>query len=79
MAVANIYVYCGEGGWSVQDVNRFSDSLSMARQWHSHDGIHLTSLNVLTNEDSDLFYSQCDVKKLGDTAVSYTHLRAHET
>tara|TARA_B100000519_G_scaffold199236_1_gene210087 strand:+ start:4819 stop:5718 length:900 start_codon:yes stop_codon:yes gene_type:complete len=67
MAVANIYVYCGEGGWSVQDVNRFSDSLSMARQWESHEGIHLTSLNVLTNEDSDLFYNQCTIKKLGET------------
>ena len=23
MAVANIYVYCGEGGWSVDDVNPY--------------------------------------------------------
>jgi len=65
MAVANIYVYCGEGGWSVQDVNRLSDSLSIARQWDSHDGIKLTSLTCLTNEDSDLFYNQVTVKKLG--------------
>ena len=38
MAVANISGFGGEGGWSVQDVNRFSDSLSMARQWESHEG-----------------------------------------
>ena len=64
MAVSNIYVYCGEGGWSVQDVNRFSDSVSIARQWDSHDGISLTSLTVLTEEDPSLFYKQAKVVKL---------------
>ena len=64
MAVANIYVYCGEGGWSVQDVNRFSDSCSIARQWQSHDGIELTELTVLTNEDPSLFYKQVKTEKI---------------
>ena len=58
MAVSNIVVYCGEGGWSVKDVNRFSDSLSRKRQWVSHEGIDLVSLHVLTNEDDSAFYRQ---------------------
>ena len=58
MAVSNIYVYCGEGGLSVSDVNRLSESLSTNRQWTSHDGVELTSLTVITNEDSSQFYDQ---------------------
>ena len=62
MAVANIYVYCGEGGFSVDDVNRLSDSLSVSRSWESHDGIKLSSLTVLTNEPEEKFYKQVKVK-----------------
>lgn len=62
MAVANIYVYCGEGGWSVDDVNRLSESISKRRSWESHEGISLCSLTVLTNESSDSFYRQVKVK-----------------
>ena len=58
MAVSNIVVYCGEGGWSVDEVNLFSDSLSRKRQWVSHEGIDLVSLHVLTNENDSLFYRQ---------------------
>ena len=58
MAVSNIYVYCGEGGLSVADVNRLSDSISKTRCWESHDGIDLTSLTVISNEDPSLFYTQ---------------------
>ena len=39
MAVASVVLYQGEGGWSVDDVNRLSDSFSKMRQWRSHDGI----------------------------------------
>ena len=62
MAVANIYVYCGEGGWSVDDVNRLSESISKRRSWESHEGISLCSLTALTNESSDSFYRQVKVK-----------------
>ena len=62
MAVANIYVYCGEGGLSVDDVNRLSDSISVSRSWESHDGIKLSSLTVLTNEPEEKFYKQVKVK-----------------
>ena len=62
MAVANIIVYCGEGGWSVKDVNRFSDTMSKNRQWESHDGIELAKLVCLTQEDESLFYNQVTVK-----------------
>ena len=62
MAVANIYVYCGEGGWSVEDVNRFADSVSKSRSWESHDGISLSSLTVLTNEPEDSFVTHVKVK-----------------
>tara|TARA_A100000164_G_C21887401_1_gene763494 strand:+ start:467 stop:1360 length:894 start_codon:yes stop_codon:yes gene_type:complete len=64
MAVSNIYIYCGEGGWSVDDVNRLTDSLSIARVWESHDGISLTSLTVLTEEDESLFYKQATISPL---------------
>ena len=64
MAVANIIIYCGEGGWSVKDVNRFSDSMSKNRQWASHDGVELTGLTCLTNEDESVFYNQVQVKPI---------------
>tara|TARA_Y100000996_G_scaffold374306_1_gene324376 strand:- start:118 stop:1011 length:894 start_codon:yes stop_codon:yes gene_type:complete len=56
MAVSNIYVYCGEGGLTVSDVNRLTDSLHKNRQWESHDGISLVSLTVITNEPDEVFY-----------------------
>ena len=31
MAVASVVLYQGEGGWSVEDVNRLSDSFSKMR------------------------------------------------
>ena len=56
MAVASVVLYQGEGGWSVEDVNRLSDSFSKMRQWRSHDGVDLTDLFVITESDPSLFY-----------------------
>ena len=64
MAVSNLYIYCGEGGTSVDGVNRLSDSLSKRRIWESHDGIELAELTVLTNEDPSLFYKEVTVQAL---------------
>ena len=63
MAVASVVLYQGEGGWSVDDVNRLSDSFSKMRQWRSHDGIDLTDLFVITESDPSLFYRQVKVRK----------------
>ena len=58
MAVANLYVYCGEGGISVNQTNLLLDSLSKKRSWHSHDGIELMDLAVITNEPVSSFREQ---------------------
>lgn len=63
MAVASIFVYCGEGGYSIDDVNRLSDSLSKNRQWVSHDGIRLCDLYCVTNKLPGLFYDQVKILK----------------
>ena len=63
MAVASVVLYQGEGGWSVEDVNRLSDSFSKMRQWRSHDGVDLTDLFVITESDPSLFYRQVKVHK----------------
>lgn len=55
MAVANFYVYCGEGGITVEQTNLFLDSLSKKRAWTSHDGIELMDLTVITNEPESSF------------------------
>jgi hypothetical protein len=60
-AVTNFFVYCGEGGWSVDDVNRLSDSLSVQRIWNTHDGIKLADLFVVTNIDKSMFERHCRV------------------
>ena len=82
MAVSNVYVYCGEGGLTVADVNRLSDSLSKNRQWVSHEGIALTSLTVLTQEDHDLFYTQggqVEIKPLTkDYGGFWNHLNCYK-
>ncbi len=60
-AVTNFFVYCGEDGWSVDDVNRLSDSFSRHRIWNTHDGVHLVDLFVVTNIDKGMFERHCRV------------------
>jgi len=60
-AVSNFFVYCGEDGWSVDDVNRLSDSFSSHRIWYTHDGIHLVDLFVVTNLDKSNFERHCRI------------------
>lgn len=57
-AVTSYFVYCGEGGLSVQDTNDFIDAMSRQRMWISHDGVKLHDLYVVTDEDSEQFYTE---------------------
>lgn len=57
-AVTSYFVYCGEGGLTVSDTNTFIDSMSQQRMWLSHDGVKLHDLYIVTDEDSEQFYSQ---------------------
>tara|TARA_B100000085_G_scaffold209451_1_gene193408 strand:- start:1445 stop:2329 length:885 start_codon:yes stop_codon:yes gene_type:complete len=57
-AVTSYFVYCGEGGLSVQDTNDFIDAMSRQRMWVSHDGVKLHDLYVVTDEDSEQFYNE---------------------
>ena len=64
MAVASVVLYQGEGGWSVDDVNRLSDFFFLkCVSICSHDGIDLTDLFVITESDPSLFYRQVKVHK----------------
>ena len=65
-AVTNYFVYCGDGGMSVQDVNILTDSMSRQRMWESHDGINLHDLYVRTNYDEDLFYNTAKIINFKD-------------
>ena len=73
-AVTTYFVYCGDGGMSVNDVNILTDSMSRQRMWESHDGINLHDLYVMTNYDEDLFYKPAKIINFKDEGEGFWNI-----
>lgn len=73
-AVTTYFVYCGDGGMSVEDVNTLTDSMSRQRMWESHDGITLHELYVVTPKDEELFNSPAKIINFLDEGDGYWNI-----